>query len=74
MSLFHSLFLEHPESLHMTYFEHFKRAMSMCIQTGYASFALFIHALVPKYFPDTGSSIIKKLNKEIEDFHRDYDV
>jgi hypothetical protein len=72
--MFYSLFLEHPKSLGMTYFEHFKRAISMCIQSGAASFALFVHAFVPKYFPDTGSTIIKKLNKDIESFHKDDDL
>lgn len=58
-------FLDHPQQVKMTYFQHFKRAMGMAIQTGMATTALLVHSIVPKFFPYTGSSIIKQLNQQI---------
>lgn len=57
-------FIEHPSSYNMTYLQHFRRALSMASKTGIATIVLLIHALIPKFFPHTGSSIIKKLYKE----------
>lgn len=64
----HTFFLEHPMSVKMTYLQHFYRAISLGFQTGMATCALFVHGIVPKFFPHTGSSIIKKLYHEIETF------
>jgi hypothetical protein len=48
----------------MTYLQHFRRALSMASKTGIATIVLLLHALIPKFFQHTGSSIIKKLYKE----------
>lgn len=61
-------FLEHPQQVNMTYFQHFKRAMGMAIQTGMATTALLIHSIIPKFFPHTGSSVIKQMNRSITEF------
>ena len=68
--IIYTFFLEHPVSVNMTYLEHFQRAISLCFQTGIASCALLIHSIIPKFFPHTGTSIIKKLNNQITDFER----
>jgi hypothetical protein len=58
-----SLFLEHPEEKHMTYFEHMSHAWLLGWNLMKGSFALFIHGLIPKYFPDTGSLLIRESYK-----------
>jgi hypothetical protein len=58
-----NLFLEHPEERNMTYLEHMKHAWFLGWNLMKGSIALFIHGLVPKYFPDTGSLVIKDMYK-----------
>ena len=72
--IIHEYFLEHPESVNMTYFTHFKRAMWMAIQTGMATSALVIHSIIPKFFPYTGSSIIKQLHHSITEFENNHKI
>ena len=59
-----NLFIEHPSSVNMSYFQHFGRSISLGYRTGIATIVLVIHAIIPKFFQHTGSSIIKKLYKE----------
>lgn len=68
--IMYSLFIEHPASINMNYFEHFMRGISLAFQTGVATCALLVHSVVPKLFPSAGSSIIASLHKEIEDFKK----
>lgn len=58
-----SLFLEHPEERNMTYLEHMKHAWFLGWNLMKGSLSLFIHGIVPKYFQDTGSLIIKDMYK-----------
>ena len=64
MNIVFKFFIEHPSSFNMTYFQHFHRALSIASKTGIATVVLIIHAIIPKFFQHTGSSIIKKLYKE----------
>lgn len=68
--IMYSLFIEHPVSVNMNYFEHFMRGMSLAFQSGVATCALLVHSVVPKFFPSAGSSIIMSLAKEIEEFKK----
>jgi hypothetical protein len=60
-----SLFLQHPEEKNMTYFEHLQHAFYFSANLLRGSIALFIHGLVPYFFEDTGSNIIREMNKKI---------
>lgn len=66
----YSLFVEHPASVNMNYFQHFMRGISLAFQTGVATCVLVVHSFVPKFFPKAGSSIIASLHKEIEEFNK----
>jgi len=60
--MIHAYFLEHPIEKNMTYFQHLKHAWFVGWNLLKGSCALFIHGVVPKYFPDTGSKIIEDMN------------
>ena len=60
--MIYSLFIQHPEERNMTYIQHMKHAWFMGWNLFKGSIALFIHGIIPKYFPDTGSTIIKEMN------------
>lgn len=51
------VFLQHPNSNGMTYFQHFFHAMQMVAMTSAGAFVLFIHAVIPSLFQNTGSEL-----------------
>lgn len=51
----------HPAKKGMTYGAHLRHAWYMAWQMGYGSFCLLIHGVFPSWFPDVGSSTIKRL-------------
>ena len=55
------LFIEHPQSVDETYFEHLIFASKFAGLLAYAAFAAFMHALLPFTFQKTASKIIKQL-------------
>jgi hypothetical protein len=60
--MIYAYFLEHPIEKNMTYFQHLKHAWFVGCNLLKSSCVLFIHGVVPKYFPDTGSKIIEDMN------------
>lgn len=59
--MFHSYFLEHPEQRKMTYLQHLRHAWYFGFHLIKGGVALFIHGLVPKLFPDTGSLTVMNM-------------
>ena len=59
------LFLEHPESLGETYFEHQRRAFGFGGSMVLAGLACIMHGLVPALFEKTGSSAVAQLNERM---------
>jgi len=62
-----SLFVTHPSSVNLTYFQHFTLSLSFGLSLSIASFKAFIHAIFPFIFitstTDTIYDIENKLNK-----------
>ncbi len=59
------IFLNHPESVDETFFEHFRFALTFSFWLFVAAGAAFIHALIPALCKTTGSDIIKRLHARI---------
>ena len=55
------LFLNHPDSVNETYFEHMRFVLWFAFWLGAAAFAALVHAIIPAAFEKTGSRIIAKL-------------
>lgn len=56
--MFRKLFVEHPQSVGETYFEHMGVAFGFGFQMMAAALACIIHGLVPGLFKSTGSKAV----------------
>ena len=56
----------HLKETKMSYLKHATRALYLSSILIFISFIAFIHAFIPFMFYDTVSSLIKDLNKEIQ--------
>jgi hypothetical protein len=65
MSLFRSLFTEHPASVDETYSEHFISAWSFGSKMIIAGIACMVHALLPAVFVTRGSDTICALHERM---------
>lgn len=59
------LFKDHPESVGESYGEHLRVAGSFGWAMLKGAGACFTHALVPAFFPKTGSSTVKRLHARL---------
>jgi hypothetical protein len=57
--------IEHIKQKETTYYYHFLRASSMGFQMFKGGLCLIIHSILPNYFQETGSRIIKNLHKDL---------
>ena len=58
--------MKHLDDRGMGYFEHMSFAMATAFQLSIAVIALTIHAVVPCWFENTGSEIVKSIYKKIQ--------
>ena len=65
MSLFRSLFLEHPASVDETYVEHFISALGFGTKMVIAGIACMVHGLLPAVFVTRGSDTICALHERM---------
>jgi hypothetical protein len=65
MSLFHSLFVEHPASVDETYLEHCIIALSFGTKMVVAGVACMVHGLLPALFVTRGSDTICALHERM---------
>ena len=56
--MYKKLFINHPQSVNETYFEHAQFALRFSSLLFLAAFAALIHAIIPAFFEKTASSII----------------
>ncbi len=63
--MFKKLFVEHPQSVGESYFEHMGVAFSFGFHMLGAAFACIIHGLVPGLFKSTGSKAITCLHDRL---------
>lgn len=59
--MYKKLFINHPQSVDETYFEHARFALRFSRLLFLAAFAALIHAVIPAFFEKTASSIIADL-------------
>ena len=57
--------IEHIKQKDTTYYQNFLRASSMGFQMLKGGVCLIIHSILPNYFQETGSRIIKDLHKDL---------
>jgi hypothetical protein len=62
MSVFRSLFIEHPASVNETYWEHLFSALSFGTKMLVAGVACIVHGLMPAVFKTRGSDAICALH------------
>jgi hypothetical protein len=60
----YGLFLKHPRKHHLSYYEHFMKAMRMSYYMGYGATCLGIHAVFPFLLEKSGSDVIMRLYLE----------
>jgi hypothetical protein len=65
MSLFRSLFMEHPASVDETYVEHFISAIGFGAKMITAGIACMVHGLLPAVFVSRGSDTICALHERM---------
>lgn len=63
----HTLFLNHPESVGESYFEHQRAAMTFAGSLTVTAAAALIHAMVPGLCQHTARNRIELLNKQLQD-------
>ena len=56
------LFLDHPDSVDESYFEHMGQAFFFSSRLFVGALCCFVHGLVPALFTKTGSHLIRTLN------------
>ena len=65
MSLFRSIFIEHPASVDETYLQHFISALSFGTKMVVAGVACMVHGLLPAVFVTRGSDTICALHERM---------
>jgi hypothetical protein len=65
VSLFRSLFIEHPASVDETYFEHFVSALRFGTKMVIAGVACMVHGFLPAIFVSRGSDTICALHERM---------
>lgn len=65
MSLFRTLFIEHPASVDETYLEHLSTAASFGAKMVIAGVACMVHGLLPTLFMTRGSDAIVALHERM---------
>ena len=65
MSLFRSLFTEHPASVDETYLEHFGSAIYFGTKMIVAGVACVVHGVVPAVFVTRGSDTVRALHERM---------
>jgi len=58
------IFLDHPQSVDESYFDHFLFAGRISLLLGGAALAAFVHALIPCLFEKTASRLIANLYQQ----------
>ena len=65
MSLFRSIFIEHPASVDETYLQHFISALSFGTKMVVAGIACMVHGLLPALFVTRGSDTVCALHERM---------
>ena len=66
-------FTENPNSVGESYFNHMGHALSYFVKLLFITIVTFVHAFFPFLFVNTASTMIKKINKHLENRLQDGD-
>jgi len=66
-------FTEHPNSVGESYFNHMGHALTYFVKLLFITIVTFVHAFFPFLFVNTASTMIKKINKHLENRLQDGD-
>lgn len=61
-----NLFLDHPQSVCLTYYDHFKLSMKFSYKFGIASLKAFIHAIFPFMFIKSTTQIVSDIENQLK--------
>ena len=62
---FRALFLQHPESVGESYWQHMRTALRFAGELLKAAAAVVVHSLVPGLFQNTASSLVTRLHQRM---------
>lgn len=65
----HKVFIEHPQTVNETYFEHMRFAASFAFWLTVAAGAALVHAVIPALCTTTASTILKRLHTRMDRRH-----
>lgn len=68
MKTFNYLFIDHPASVGMTYYQHFVFSMSLSRDFFVASVKAIVHAFVPYFFETSSSDYSLVIYKKLHNF------
>lgn len=63
------LFVDHPAAVNETYLQHAGVAGRFSLTLFVAAFAALVHAIVPGLCKTTASTLVAKLNRELQSRH-----
>jgi uncharacterized membrane protein len=66
---FAAIFLDHPESVDESYFQHMRFAFTFAFWLGTAALAAAVHAVIPALCETSASRILRRLHARIEARH-----
>ena len=66
-------FTEHPKSIGESYFKHMIHALGYFIKLFFITIITFVHAYFPFLVGNTASTMIRKINKHLEERLQDGD-
>ena len=68
-ALLNRLFVQHPQTVDETYFEHMRFAGWFALKLLAAGTAALVHAVIPALFEHTAGKIIRQLHQRMENRH-----
>ena len=66
MNMIRRTFIDHPQSVDETYFEHLRFATGFASRLALAAGAALVHALIPCLCEKTASTIVRELFQKID--------
>jgi len=68
-ALINRLFVQHPQTVDETYFQHMRFASWFATKLLAAGLAALVHAIIPAAFEKTAGNIIRELHYRMENRH-----
>ena len=59
-------YFTHPNSVHMTYFEHLITSLTYAVKLFLASLKAVVHAFIPSFYITSTHDIVNEINRDIK--------